>query len=86
MPMASPERPHIGYWPVARPLKVGSVGLVGSRQLQRGLQTCGLWFFVDKQAESKWAALGGGEPLISGGVQEVLEGWLLGSGLGLGRS
>lgn len=84
--MASPERPHIGCWLVARPLKVRSVGLMGSRQPQRGLQTYGLWFFVEKPAEGQWAALGGGEPLVSGGVQEVLEGWLLGSGLRVGWS
>lgn len=69
MPVVSPERPHVEYWPgvAARLLKVGSVEPQGRGEEE--LQRRALVSRVDKPVEVEWAALGGGEPLVLGGVQ-----------------
>lgn len=65
MPVVSPERPHVEYWPgvAARLLKVGSVEPQGRGE--EGLQRWALVSRVDIPVEVEWAALGRGDGMGS---------------------
>lgn len=83
-PTASPERSRVGCRPAVRPFRVGVVRSVGPRGLAaaaRGLQRRALapHVWTDRPEEVEGAVLGGGEPLISGGVGSS-PGGLLGGG------